>query len=90
MSSTFHKTFETPGLNPVWTVGRYTLKVSRGVVKDRVGSASSPLALRTQLESRYQSSLEHIPEPVIPCSPGQEAVLLHMRVSRKAPLQSVP
>lgn len=35
---------------------------------------------------------DNIPEPVpvLPGSPGQVAVLLHMRVSRKAPLQSVP
>lgn len=36
------------------------------------------------------SSLVNIPGPVIPCSPGQEAVLLHMRVSRRAPLHNVP
>lgn len=31
-----------------------------------------------------------VPELMIPGSPGQDTVLLHMRVSRKAPLHSVP
>lgn len=40
--------------------------------------------------SKKKKKGEHVPEPTIPGSPGQEDVLLHMRVSRRAPLQSVP